>query len=131
MGMYTEICLNVRLVKDLPSDTEHVLKYLCGDAERPKELPAHPFFDCDRWDIVLRCSSYYFVPFSWQNMRFNEISGCYYLCARADLKNYDSEIEKFFAWLDPYIDTHAGEFIGYSRYEESDTPTLYFKKEQA
>jgi len=27
----------------------------------------------------------------------------------------------------PYIDTCEDEFIGYSRYEETDVPELYFK----
>lgn len=43
---------------------------------------------------------------------------------RANLKNYDNEIDKFLHWLAPYIDTEG--FIGYTRYEEYDDPTLIY-----
>lgn len=41
------------------------------------------------------------------------------------LKNYDSEIEEFLDWLEPYIGTEG--FIGYMRYEEWEDPTLHMK----
>lgn len=135
MGMYTEICLNVRLEENTPSEVINLLSRMVngpwlrnerGYVEIP--VPDHPFFQCPRWRMVLTCSSHYFVPFSHSTMRFDEIADTWFLCARADLKNYDSEIEQFFNWLQPYIDAPVGEFIGYSRYEESNVPTLYFKE---
>ena len=55
---------------------------------------------------------------------FDNISKCYKVNIRANLKNYDNEIDKFLHWLTPYIDTEG--FIGYTRYEEYDDPTLIY-----
>lgn len=125
MGMYTEMVLNVSLVKDLDPDVVDVLSFLAGDADEPDHLPNHPFFLCDRWAMVLRCSSYYFVPFAFAKFVNDEIG--WYLSTRFDMKNYDSEIEHFIDWLMPHIDALPGEFLGYHRYEESESPTLIFK----
>ena len=51
-----------------------------------------------------------------------------HLFARNDLKNYDDEIEKFFDWLNTLNFGCEGDFIGYSLYEEENTPTIYNKR---
>lgn len=43
---------------------------------------------------------------------------------RVFLKNYNSEIEEFLDWLEPYIETN--DFIGYMKYEEFEDPTLIY-----
>lgn len=128
MGMYTEICLNVKLSRSTPQQVIDVLRYMTDDDMAEPALPDHEFFKAGRWAMTLRGSSYYFVPFSSTKLQFDDISKAWYLCARADLKNYDDEIVKFYDWLESYIDASPGEFIGYSRYEESDQPKLYFKR---
>ena len=45
-----------------------------------------------------------------------------------NIKNYNNEIEEFFEWLMPYIDGEEGDFIGYSRYEETKELTLVYLK---
>jgi hypothetical protein len=95
----------------------------------PKKLPKHEFFSKERWEMIGKCCSYYFTPFSTTELRFDNISKSYYIISRSDLKNYDGEIEAFFDWIMPYIANREGSFIGYSRYEEDETPTIYLKKE--
>lgn len=128
MGMYTEIHFNSELKKDTPKEVVEVLKYMVEDCEKPLELPDHELFKSERWEILFKCDSYYFDADTHSTLRFDEISGSYYLCVRSNLKNYDSEIEKFIDWIDPYLDKFDGDFLGFYRYEETEEPTLIKKK---
>ena len=79
---------------------------------------------CDRWSMVACCDSYYFDGSTNSKMVFDNISKTWKINIRANLKNYDSEIEEFLDWLEPYIRTEG--FIGYMRYEEWEDPTLIY-----
>lgn len=125
MGMYTEIYICSELKEETPID---IFKYLFSDGKEPDILPEHPFFKCDRWRIIGKCSSHYHVPYSTNDLRYDETAKQYFLVSRSDLKNYDYEIEQFFDWAMPFFRKYEGGFIGYSRYKESDEPRLYFKK---
>lgn len=130
MGMYTEIYLKVSLKHDTPEEVINILKHMVDDEdytyiEVDAKLPKHPLFNTHRWDFMLCCSSYYHIPFSTMELRYDEISKSYYLTGRADLKNYDGEIDKFFDWIRPYCE-YPDEFIGYSLYEEDKKPKLYY-----
>jgi len=129
VGMYTEIVIAAPLRSDTPGDVIEIIRYMIGEGESaPEKTPNHDLFKCDRWGSVLNCSSYYFIPFSTQEFRYDAIRKAYCLVVRADLKNYGDEIEKFFDWIDQYLEKWPGEFVGYSRYEEDIEPVLYFKK---
>lgn len=127
MGMYTEIFVSVRLHK-MPEDVFSVLQFLVNGGETPKELPKHEFFDASRWQHVLAMSSYYFIPRSVTEFFVDDIAKCGFLVSLSNLKNYDSEIEKFFDWLMPFIDAQEGEMVGYYRYEEELLPTVVVKQ---
>lgn len=107
-------------------DVVGILHALIYDVELPSlvVLPKHEFFRCDRWKMICCCSSYYFDGLTHSIMSFDTISKTWKVNIRANLKNYDSEIEKFLDWLAPYIKTYG--FIGYTRYEEFDDPTLVY-----
>lgn len=128
MGMYTEIFINCEIERSSSPQILNVLRYMFGDGEKPskEELPLHALFMCDRWECIGKMSSYYFVPEAVSKFH-DDWQGGKFIVSRSDLKNYDSEIEKFFEWIMPYIDAPDGQFIGYSRYEEDDVPKLYFK----
>ena len=134
--MYTEIYICSELTQDAPIN---IFKWMFGiQGEKFEkypdptfELPEHPFFKMDRWRMIGKCCSYYHIPFVTNDLRYDDISKSYHLVSRSDLKNYDGEIEAFFDWAMPYFDKCEGEFIGYSRYEESDEPKLYFKSPNA
>lgn len=124
MGMYTEINVCFDLLKDTPKDIVDILHCLVEGTDTPSILPEHKFFKCDRWDMVACCDSYYFDGSTNSKMVFDDISKTWKINIRANLKNYDSEIEEFLDWLEPYIETDG--FIGYMRYEEWEDPTLIY-----
>lgn len=121
---YTEInvCFNIK--KDTPKNIVDILHYLIDSNDEPSDLPNHEFFKCDRWDVVACCDSYYFDGITNSKIVFDDILKCYKVNIRANLKNYDNEIDKFLHWLARYIATEG--FIGYTRYEGYDDPTLIY-----
>jgi hypothetical protein len=128
MGMYTELNCAVRLKKDTPTPVIAVL-LICWITEslRPSPLPAHPLFNTNCWRFILTGSSYYFACCEAQSAVWpDEITNQYCVSVRANLKNYDGEIEKFIDWITPHIDAMEGDFVGYSRYEETEVPTLLY-----
>ena len=125
MGMYTEFHFNSRLRVDVPQDVIAILEYMLGGGEKPAP-PNHPLFATDRWDFMLRSDSYYFDADTHSTLRFDDISRAYFLCIRCNLKNYTGEIQAFLSWITPYLDGSDGNFLGFSRFEEVDTPTLIY-----
>lgn len=123
MGMYTELHFNAELRRDVPADVLAVLRFMVDGGDMPG-LPDHPLFKAPRWRLLFTCDSYYFDADTHSTLRFDEISNTHYLCIRANLKNYDGEIDKFVAWITPYLDKHDGDFLGFKRYEEDEWPTL-------
>ena len=122
MGMYTEIFVNVDLREDTPLDVIATLKAMCekdGDSPLLQKKPR-------RWGYMFNDGSFYTPKTECGNLTYNDISKQWSLIAKGDIKNYEGEIESFFAWLMPYVDGEDGEFVGYSRYEESFTPDLVF-----
>lgn len=130
MGMYTELVMAVELKKDTPNAVIEVLKYMVGDIEDEPSMPKHELFEADRWRFMLRCDSYYFDGVTNSILKSDWVSNSYYLTVRSNLKNYNSEIEKFIDWITPYVNLSYSDsnrmFVGYSRYEESDEPTLIY-----
>ena len=128
MGMYTELVLGIEI--EPTTEVLDILHYMLGDIEDQPECikqSNHELFKTSRWAIVLRCDSYYFDGQTDSKLfvdNLYEDEPMYYLNVRSNLKNYDSEIEKFMDWLSPYIKTDG--FLGYKRYEEDDDPTLIY-----
>ena len=127
--MYTEFVFQGETKKDLPKDIQELLDYffdedsadLIGEVEKNK-LPDHPFFSCPRWRHIGHKSSYYFNPFALRYSQKHVIENAgkhvFLLC---NLKNYDSDIELFINWVDPYMN----EYWGHHWYEEDDMPTFF------
>ena len=124
MGMYTELHFNAELRRDTPPEVLEVLRFMLGEVEAQPQLPDHALFSAPRWRMVFRCDSYYFDADTHSTLRFDDISCSHYLCIRANLKNYDDEIDKFVDWITPYLDKREGDFLGFKRYEEDEDPTL-------
>lgn len=122
MGMYTELVFKAVIRSDVPESVRAVLNYLFNDAKQPDTglLPDHEFFQCSRWSVLGKRSSYYHTPFA-----LSRYSGDY-IFSRSDLKNYDQEIEKFIAWVTPYLANLPGQCIGWTWYEEANEPTLLY-----
>ncbi len=139
MGMYTELRFFAEMPRPIDCQVEMVLSHLVGPwCEYPYEPPAHPFFECSRWLSIAKMDSYYFNADTHSSFRFDEVANSHFLTIQSNLKNYDSEIEKFIDWItphcrgigpldedgEPYGDGFPGTFMGYYRHEEDEIPTL-------
>jgi len=72
-------------------------------------------------------SSQYFATSKAQSaVWLDEVDGRYRVLIRSNLKNYDDEIEKFIDWITQYIHAVGGDFLGYSRSETTQVPTLIY-----
>lgn len=127
MGMYTEIVLGVALKRDTPKEVIDILNYMIdheiGDVI--SNLPSHPLFKTYGWYRML--ISDYCIFGGCSNSILKEPRHSFdnwHLSIRSNLKNYDSEIELFLNWLNPYMETVG--FIGYMRHEEFDDPWLIY-----
>lgn len=134
MGMYTQLVLGVEFKKTVPLKVLAQLHFMTGNRETgisPADMmdtqAERDFFRCPRWRLVLSGDSYYF---DWKTMRqfdYDIISHSWYLTVVSNLKNYDGEIAKFLFWIAPHI--HTNGYLGFTRYEETETPTLIYKWE--
>lgn len=126
MGMYTEIFFK----GEIPKEQADIIEALRWGWPVFAE-PNHEFFKQPRRSAIFSGTSAYFTgsnELSITNEYTTYVSGEPYreVSFRANLKNYDNEIEKFFDWIEPYV-RDAG-FYGYSQYEEAKAPTLYIKE---
>lgn len=119
MGMYTEIYVNVDFNKDLPESVLNVLKAMCRWDGFEEHLEGYP----SRWGYLFNSGSYYTPNTSVANLTYDDISGEWSLLGKGDIKNYGGEIQEFFEFIKPYVDTN---FMGYMMYEESYEPTLMY-----
>lgn len=128
MGMYTELVLGIEI-----EDNDKIiqtLRYMLGETEY-QPVDDHELFKTGRWDYMLKCDSYYFDGQTDSKLYMDDLyedNPKFYLNVRCNLKNYNSEINKFLDWLNPYIKTFG--FLGYLRYEEDEDPTLIYKTEK-
>lgn len=126
MGMYTELNICFDLAEDTPKNVIAIMKYLIRGTDTNYALPEHDFFKCDRWRFIATCGSYYFQGLTKSSIEYDDISHTWKINIRANLKNYNMEIEKFLDWIAPYIAEDG--FFGYTRYEEFEDPTLIYKE---
>lgn len=125
MGMYTELDLKVS-IKDDPIVVD-VLKDIATDgSSNIRGRLDHPFFKTRRCDMVGWGGSYYFEGQPHTQFRYDKIANCWFLTTCFNLKNYDSEIEKFLDWLCPYILTEG--YLGTYWYEEQVEPINIYKE---
>lgn len=124
MGMYTELVMACELKENISEEVIETLRYMVGDSDYLATVPVHALFNTDRWKAMLRCDSYYFDGDTNSTLRYDDIGKSYVLTIRCNLKNYCGEIEKFLDWIIQYSYTCG--FVGYTRYEESENPTLIY-----
>lgn len=126
MGMYTE--LNIAVEIENNENVIRKLHFMLGTSKEDVEIN-HPLFGTYRWAWMLQSNSYYFPGQADSKLYRDDLykdDPMYFLNIRCNLKNYDDEINLFLDWLCPYIITEG--FLGYTRYEENDNPTLIYKE---
>lgn len=126
MGMYTELFLAVELNNE-EKEILKILEYMIEGKEIPKSMiPNHPLFSCERFHMIFHGESFYFH--SSAHAKLNNNMGIRTdLTTIFNLKNYDSEIEKFLDWLCPYIMLEG--YLGTYMYEEWEEPLFIYKKD--
>ena len=143
MGMYTEFYFRANINPGPVADWLHT--QINGDAWFQTGFDDHPFFKCHRWSSVFIGGGAVYQESRKPIYRPKAIGGGEpyrnQLVLASSLKNYSDEIDQFFEWIGPHLDMHAGDFLGYSLYEDSDSyddsddyrehPTLYFHERDA
>ncbi len=123
MGSYTELKVKIKLREDAPFYVDTMIKGMITDDEvcddvlehsqdsNQQAIFAHELFRCARWKYMLIAS--------------NANEECHYsyldrvLDTHSEFKNYDQEVQKFAAWIKPYLDPDYPNSITY-RYEDWD-----------
>jgi hypothetical protein len=129
MGMYTEIYARGTLKRNTSQEVVDLLKAMTMDGPTPETLPDHELFKTERWE-VLGCGASAYFPCTTSKLEVSDYSHQWSFMFHANLKNYGREIEKFFDWIDEYVEGSEGEFLGYELYEETEpgqSPRNYFK----
>ena len=120
MGMYTEIFFRA-VVREEAAE-------IMGGAARTGILPekGDPFFNHARAAMLFRrAGSAYFPKANHFEIQPEMYSlDRWSVSFRANIKNYEREIQEFFYWVAPHV-CESG-FIGYQLYEEDILPTLYY-----
>ena len=131
MGMYTEIIFGAGLKRNLSEEIVDIIKRMIS-GEAYKDVPNHPYFKSERSWLLCSGGSYYFPGTIEPKFWYDNISKQWYLHFRTNIKNYDSEIEKFLDWIKPYIEDGCGRknFYAIVTYEEDDEPTIYYLDEK-
>lgn len=125
MGMYTQLVMGCEIKPEKYPEIKDVLNYMVYGGDEPKEIPNHPLFMTERWAVMLRCDSFYFDMITHSEI---EVSDAFvFLSIVTNLKNYNNEIEHFLNWIMPYLDNPIYEFLGFTRYEEDNDPTLIYR----
>lgn len=126
MGMFTEIIFGASLKSDTPKEIIDALKYMIGKTKkRPANFPLRGV----RLEYMFQTASYYFgICEPVCKMWFDKISNQWILSARANLKNYQNEIETFIEWITPFVESGSGRrnMFAVVTYEEQEEPTFYY-----
>jgi len=125
MGMYTEIFFRA----EVDEYAFNIIRSAIDEGRLPAD-DGHPFFTKPRAEMVFTGGGAYFPGARHSIAEHEGYHQAYYVSFRADLKNYDGEIEAFFDWVTPHVAEHHRGFIGYSLYEEFETPTLYYATDE-
>lgn len=123
MGMYTELIFGASLNEDTPMEVINTLRYMVGDIDEPETLA----YNSDR-NPLMGGSHYFGVINGATKMYYNDIAKCWVLSSRANIKNYENEIESFLEWIKPYVESGSGnrEMYAITMYEDSELPNIYY-----
>ena len=118
MASYTEIYVNVDLKEEIPAEIIETLRQICNGI-------APPGFPI-RTGCLFGNNSYYTPRTSVRHLTYDHNSEQWSFLGKGDTRNNNNEIQYFFNWIMPWVEGSPGDFVGYHRYEESQSPTLVF-----
>lgn len=150
--MYTEFIFGCELSKSTPKVCIDALDYVInGEEKKPKyENPEgweqerfndnyierttpveeiEKFIEeYDFYRLFCSCSYYFGADNPYSKFHYDKIADTYKISTRADLKNYEGQIEKFIEYIRPYVEHGSGfphRIFAYVQYEEEQFPTIY------
>ena len=116
MGDYTQFFIAVNLKKDTPSEILSNLDQIVIDSDYDgKEYPLVNL--SGRFSIIGKCSSAYHPDILVSVLKKESYTNYYTLLIHSQIKNYDSDYEKFINWLRPYFEARDGELIAFTQVE--------------
>lgn len=120
MGMYTRFKFAAALREDTPAAAVDVLRWLVSDRKSSlTELPNHPLFACAHWeDIGHGAMSYWATPPA--PPRFERTATGWHLAFECAFRNYAGEIDKFCAWLAPFVEEVPDTLLGEIETQDDD-----------
>lgn len=123
MGDYTRIKFRAKLRPDTPAIVLAVFEAATrGETDELPTLPDDPFFKAERWTLLLNgASSYFDTP---ESPQVAEEDGLVSVSFHSSFKNYGDEIDKFLAWIGPYIADEPGAVLGEYEFENARSETL-------
>ncbi len=130
MGTYTEFHFNVELRKDTPYEVYRILEYMTGQlGEGGFTLPDIDLFQNkeSRWRFMLNTDSYYYPSKTKSTIFKDDQFGCPYLNIKCNFKNYEDEIEKFLAWICPYVVADDAQYLGHIAQPECDPMFIFYE----
>jgi hypothetical protein len=121
MGEFTELNVVFCLRSDTPQEVVDVLLFMTRQYDKePEKIPAHPLFET-LWRYML-CET---GAEAYSNARLERSEYARHLVSiRCNCENADGEIWKFLDWITPYIHARSGDFLGYTRAENSEAVTI-------
>lgn len=127
--MYTELIFGATLKEKTPIYVTDALNCVINDNVNVNlSDEAKQFIDEYSLQKLIYGSSYYFGAHDNKpSCVFDKIANRWCISFRANCKNYQGEIEKFIAFITPYIEYGSGptNIFAIVQYEEDDYPTLY------
>lgn len=104
--MYTSLHFYAELKKDTPDEVIKQIK--------------------DKIENHINSDSYYFDENTINTLEKDNTTSSYFLSVRTNIKNHDSQLEKFIEFVTPYLEKNKGDFLGFIRFEETEIPTLIY-----
>jgi hypothetical protein len=139
MGMYTEFYFRANIKDGRVADW--LDRQINGEDDWFRSpYDEHEFFQSDRWSSVFIGGGAVYQESRTPIFRRKSQGGGgpyhHQLVLASSMKDYGDEQASFVEWITPHLDMYAGDFLGYSLYEDScrdepdgtyrEHPTLYF-----
>jgi hypothetical protein len=134
MGMYTKFRIRCFLKRDTPDSLIQVLRHMIHDRLSLADLKVKgsnvafhsEWSRCETARAFLSNSRYSWLGNPEDHEMFDEpcnwnlhsVDNGWYLEIGTDVKNHEQVIQKFWAWVNPWIVEAPGTPIGYCKYEE-------------
>lgn len=121
--MYTQLIFTATLKADTPIEVINTIRIMLDEIEESDII--RPVFETSTGRNPLRGSG---GPFSNPISYFKFKNNLWTLKNRANIKNYENEINQFLDWILPYIESCPNNIYATIRYEEDEGSTpLYLK----